>query len=130
MLNCLMSTVPQVVMFDSCNSASGTRDDECQARGVTLPLDYAQTAGLGKDSFINESGANSGRASSTTPDNHVLLAACREDRRAFETATLPRHGAFTAALMEKLREPSSAFLTYDELTLSLHPSRFILDPKR
>ncbi|KAG6907246.1 hypothetical protein DXG01_009785 [Tephrocybe rancida] len=117
-----------VVILDSCHSASGSRagsanqEQEETIRSIELSGDYANLASLEESDFgyPDDTGRFS-RASSTTPTNHILLAACREDRKARERLYRERRGVFTYELLKKFRERDTEKMTYDELILSIGP---------
>ncbi|KAF8815989.1 hypothetical protein BYT27DRAFT_7333659 [Phlegmacium glaucopus] len=114
-----------VVILDSCHSASGTRrEEDGTVRGIDLPDNYAKLASLAKTDFTADIESNASRASSTTPTNHILLAACREDlktRESWVTEQGQYRGIFSHRLLKQLRgiEIKSTSVTYEELILSL-----------
>ena len=104
--------------MDSCSSGSGTRgstegdSDTFRIRGVKLPEDYAEAASLREQYFRN---TGNGRSYTSSPDTHVLLAACRENEKARENIIGEPGGHFTTALIKTLRMNSFHTITYREL---------------
>ncbi|THU85347.1 hypothetical protein K435DRAFT_843305 [Dendrothele bispora CBS 962.96] len=127
-----------VVILDSCHSASGTRGEAEATRAIKIPSDYAKSASLKKEDFSPSGDTmNCSRASSTTPTNHILLSACREDEWAKEKVFgKGKRGIFTQHLFTKLREAETESMTYGELILSLplaeyqHPHCDAIDKDR
>ena len=123
----------QIIILDACHSASGARgegekDSEGTERGVVLPDNYAKIASLVKTDFTADFTGKSDatRASSSTPTNHVLLAACREDLKTKECFVMDQgqyrtRGLFSHRLLERLGDIQilSSSVTYEELILSL-----------
>ena len=95
-------------------------------RSIVLPDNYAKIASLDKTDFIADIKSNTSRASSSTPTNHVLLAACREDLKTIEYLVMDQgqcrtRGIFSHRLFEGLRDIQiiTSSVTYEELILSL-----------
>ncbi|KAG6907244.1 hypothetical protein DXG01_009783 [Tephrocybe rancida] len=118
----------KVVILDSCHSASGSRTEqntnqqaEGTIRAIELSDHYANFTLLNENDFADSDDTGGfSRASSTTPINHILLAACREDKTAREKHLNKEvRGLFTYHLFQKLRQEMPSSRTYDELILSL-----------
>jgi hypothetical protein len=95
-------------------------------RSIVLPDNYAKIASLAKTDFTADIKSNASRASSSTPTNHVLLAACREDLKTKECLVMDQgqyrtRGIFSHRLLERLGDIQimSSSVTYEELILSL-----------
>jgi hypothetical protein len=120
--------------MDCCHSASGTRDPNTGIiRGIELSPAYTEHASLTKKDFHCEDGSNTSRASSSTPHNHVLLAACREDQHAGEAGYLineqyTRRGHFTRKLVQVLAAAEQRWqqMTYVELITCVGRSLYTL----
>jgi hypothetical protein len=110
----------QTVIFDCCNSGSGTRGTAIAptriSRGITLDdaeplpatLDEDVWAAVPKDRAI----AVAAGFAQAGARSHVLLAACTSTEVAQEEN---RRGVFTAALLDALRVAGTTKVTYVEL---------------
>ncbi|THU80313.1 hypothetical protein K435DRAFT_972820 [Dendrothele bispora CBS 962.96] len=105
------------VIFDSCHSGSGTRDDRDKTfaiRGVELPPNYIVPASVLE--------AQSDERATTIADkytglnSHVLLAACMQGQTAKERKG---HGAFTSQLLSSLKEEGVDRVTYKDLVMRM-----------
>ena len=95
-------------------------------RSIVLPDNYAKIMSLAKTDFTADIKSNASRASSSTPTNHILLAACREDLKTVERLVMDQglyrmRGIFSHRLLERLGniQIMSSSVTYEELILSL-----------
>ncbi|KAF9263736.1 hypothetical protein L218DRAFT_901384 [Marasmius fiardii PR-910] len=104
------------VIFDSCHSGSGTRDDEWDetfaTRSVRLPKEYKiPIRVLEEDSGERTSSIAKGYERGGLR-SHVLLAACMQGQTAKER---DHRGAFTSQLLELLKEEGVDKLTYKDV---------------
>lgn len=98
------------VILDSCHSGSATRDfGEEKSRFVESESRQATRAAAG---FAAEDRASFSEFQPSILKNAVILAAARDSEKAKET---PNGGKFTKALVDVLRRPDAAKITYDQL---------------
>jgi hypothetical protein len=113
------------VIFDSCHSASGNRDDETeesdsggQARSAEIDFDVPCNI---DDDILQPHMHSLGGTRGTEPllcidqTSHVYLAACGSDQKAREENG---RGVFTVALLKAMREHIGK-ITYRNLIISL-----------
>lgn len=102
-----------VVCLDSCHSGSGTREsvDLVGVRQVEKEGNYRSLESY-VDGYYSNQIKNTGKISVPTP-KHLLLSACQEDEKAYETKD--KHGLFTTNLLGCLSQKQNTSITYAEL---------------
>ncbi|TFK37085.1 caspase domain-containing protein [Crucibulum laeve] len=117
------------VILDCCHSGSGTRSEDSSilTRGLNLPEGYTIFPNLdpvvssgARGTEIPSRFARAGLAS------HVLLAACREDQTAKETAD---GGIFTAALLDAFNKVGINSVTYEDVVSLLQHFGYDQNPQ-
>ncbi|KAF7356172.1 ICE-like protease (Caspase) p20 domain protein [Mycena venus] len=106
------------VILDSCHSAGMSRD--ASTATVRSPAIPSFLTTLERDCCDDSSQSHSSWSPSTS--SHVLLAACRQDGKAYESADQTQkrfRGHFTKALLHALRRAIREPTTYTDLIKSL-----------
>ncbi|CAE6387305.1 unnamed protein product [Rhizoctonia solani] len=113
------------VVFDSCHSASGSRDGlgisstlqpRCAPILYDIPSDLDADIVKSRPSFSISRSVDPVNLLCTDQASHVLLAACGSRERAWEC---DERGQFTTALLSALRTCGAENVTYHNLLISL-----------
>jgi hypothetical protein len=107
----------QTLIFDSCHSGGGARNDEdmLRARYVDLdPENYTIPPEV-VEHAVDLKQCRTGEAHAADLDNYVLISGCKDTESSFETSSKPRRGQMTVALLNILSRISPNTITYLEL---------------
>ncbi|KAJ7148506.1 caspase domain-containing protein [Mycena crocata] len=109
------------VILDSCHSGGMGREASAVSsfRSAKTPSRFIP-ASLDRDLWKSQnSTAHPYRVWAPTSTSHVLLAACKQMKRAYESSTRPFHGYFSSYLVAALRKADLENTTFTELICGL-----------